>query len=377
MNASLVEYRLIDNGWSVRSRRSMFTLASDGTLSPEECAAFGVTPDEARETSSWLLDRVGYVLGANGRGGSGIFVETSDGGTALLTARHVIVPAVLSGEVTVARYVRESSVARSVEPVAIRMASRVDAALLRIRDAENFPRLAHSEWDPSGSPPLSKGMGVIAAGAPGKWKSEPDAASRVIESMKTLFFWTAVIDPNHDGPIQCDVDDGIKSLPSTFAGMSGGPVIDTHRRLVGINKGEDRDCKDGYLYVTPRRSWDDLYSPFMPADLPTDYVRQEALLVKHARPKDAAPDEAAIDVAFRCEFFWSPTSPGHQYGEFGRIVAVVLGNEPTSRRYVINTESIFYLPSDHDNETRRRALEEEAFFLLESMRYETLPDGES
>ena len=349
---------------------------SDGSITAEECAAFGVTQDEAREISTWLLERVGYAIGSTGRGGSGIFVEAPDGRTALLTARHVLIPCILSGEVTVAHYA--SGKARSVETNALRMASRADAALIFLPpDSVSLPRLSRSDWDPLAAPALSKGVGLISVGAPGIWKSKPDLARRVIDTMKTLLFWTAVIDPrDNSGFIVCDVDENIKSLPSTFRGMSGGPVVDTDRRLVGINKGEYRKAPDGRLLATPRDAWKDLYYPFEPPDdMPTDYVRQAAILGLKARHEAADPRATPVDISLACEFLWSPSKPEHQYGEIGRVFAVTFGSSAETTRYIANTESIFFLPPGHDDESRYQALREEAQFFLESMRYRNVTDA--
>lgn len=337
-------------------------------LSPEECAAFGVTPEQAKTLCTWVMERVGYVLGSTGRGGSGVFVETTDGHTALLTARHVLIPAILSGEVTVAHYLTQT--ARSVEPSAVRIAARADAALVFVPDGLVPARLSPQDWNPDTEPSVTSGQGVIAAGAPSEWKTEPDLARRVIQSARTLLFWTAVTNPNAQGYVVCDVNEKITSMPSTFRGMSGGPVFDTNRQLVGVNKGEQRGMTDGKLFATPRRAWQDLYVPFMPTkDMPTDYMHQVAgmpLLVRH---EDAPPSSDPVLASFLAEYFWSLSNPEHRYGEFGRIIAIVFGHTPVTTRYKVNVESAFFLPQNHTEETRGEALREEAVFMLEEMRY--------
>jgi hypothetical protein len=341
---------------------------TDWTLTEDECAAFGLTVDQAKSLSDWVLARVGYVVGRNGRGGSGVFVEAPNGRTALLTARHVLIPAVISGDVSVAFH--DDARAYPVEFNALRMARRADAALVFLADGARIPRLTVAEWDPRGPADVTKGMGIVAAGAPGEWKSEPDVVQRVIKSMKTLLFWTAVTEPNRDGLIVCDVDGRIKSLPSTFRGMSGGPVFDSGRRLVGINKGEFRGAPDGMLFATPRKAWMDLFYPFEPpGDMPTDYTRQLAGHTFLARHENAPTESPPVAVGFACEYFWSATKAEHRFGEFGRIYAATFGSSPEASRYVVNVESLFNLPPGHDDASRRAAFEEEARYMLESMRY--------
>lgn len=344
-------------------------------MTPEERALFGISEQQEQEISSWVLERVGYVLGATGRGGSGVFVELPDGRTALLTAGHVLIPAILSGEVTVAHY--NSGKAVSVEPAAVRMARRADAALIFLPATLTIPaRLPTADWDPRGggvaAPKL--GDGLISAGAPGAWKAEPDLARRVISSMKTLLFWTAVIDPkDHDGLLVADVDEKLQDLPSTFRGMSGGPVFTIDRRLIGVNHGEHRGVSDGRLYAVHRADWDDLLHPFdPPADMPVDFNRQEMGAVLYARHELAPSNSAPVLFTFEAEFFWSPSNPDHQYGEIGRVVCVTVGNSPETRRYRINVESIFHLPPDHTEEERAGELQREAMLMLKSMRYEAV-----
>jgi hypothetical protein len=343
-------------------------------FSPAECAAFGISIDEARAISKWTMERVGYVLGLDGRGGSGVFVEMSDGRTALLTARHVLVPAILSGEVTVAHYL--SRKIRSIEPTAIRFAARSDAAIVVVPDGLVQARLAKGDWNPDGALEALPGQGAIAAGAPGEWKAEPDLARRVIESMKTLLFWTAVVDADAGGLLVCDVDEKLATIPSTFRGMSGGPVFDIGRRLLGINKGEQRGRPDARLFATPRRSWQDLYSPFLsPDDMPTDYTHQTAVLQVSVSHESSPTNSHPILATFLAEFFWSPSNPTHKFGEFGLITAMMFGHRPATTRYRINVESIFFLPVQHNQRERLQAFRDEAVLMLEEMGYRVLPPG--
>jgi hypothetical protein len=319
------------------------------------------------------MGRVGYILGANGRGGSGVFVETTDGRTALLTARHVLIPAILSGEVTVAHYTTHNVL--SVEPTTIRIAARADAALVFVPYGLVPARLTAQDWDPDTGRDVTSGQGVIAAGAPGEWKSEPDLVRHIIESVRVLLFWTAVTSPDEQGLIACDVDDMITTIPTTFRGMSGGPVFDATRQLVGINKGELRGRTQRKLYATPRRSWRDLYHPFVPTeDMRIDYMHQVAGLSLHVRHKDAPPSSDPILISFLTEYFWSLSNPTHRFGEIGRLITVVFGHNPVTTRYRVNVESVFFLPQGHDEKSRGEAFREEATLILDEMSYVVVSD---
>jgi hypothetical protein len=344
------------------------------TMGAAALEAFGVTEQQEREISGWTLERVGYVLGADGRGGSGVFVEMPNGSTALLTARHVLVRAILSGDIAVAGYI--AGVARSVQPVALRISARADGALLFVPGDLQVARLSCAEWDPNSQPQIAKGRPVIAAGVPRCWKDEPDLEKRRINSMKTLLFWTAVVAPPEAGVcdfIQCDIDEKIPGLPSTFRGMSGGPVFSLNQELVGINKGECRGDADGILFSLPREAWRDLYYPLDPtADMPSDYRRQEMGAVFFARDESQPDDAAPVRVQFEGDVYWSESDPTHQYGEFGRVLCARFGADPETRRYAINMESVFFLPIDHSEEDRGEALRAEGEAILTSMGFRAI-----
>jgi len=218
---------------------------------------FGITEKDEIEITEFILRRVGYVFAKNGRGGSGIWVETLDGRTALLTARHVVIAAVLSGELSVSYFA--SGVARSVGINALSIDPTHDAALVYPFEPSLVPeRLSVEDWDPAGMPAIHGGAPVISTGVPGEFKATPNVELRKIDWMKTLLYWTAVIDPERDGAIVCDVDESNPNIPKSFRGISGGPLFDINRRLLGVNWAEKRRIKggtDGVLRVTPRSVW--------------------------------------------------------------------------------------------------------------------------
>lgn len=342
---------------------------NDVPLSGADAAAFGLTETQASELSDWIQARVGHVLGASGRGGSGVFVEAPDGRTALLTARHVLIPAVLSGEASVV-VPHGPDKGRCAKVVALRAARRADAALLYLETDVSVARITLREWDPRMMPQVLRGQGVVAAGAPGEWKSTPNLDERSIELTRVLLFWTALTETNANGQLQCDVDESVRALPRSFKGMSGGPMFDLQRHLIGINKSEHRDVLDGNLFATRRDAWEDLFHPFEPPpNAPTDYIIQKALHTFRVRPRGSAGDTGTIDAAFLCEFLWSPSEPDYRYGELGRVTGMQLALGQGPENYIINIESTFHLPSNHDEVSRREALEEEVRFLLDSMGY--------
>src|SRR5688572_33325528 len=73
----------------------------DRFLTEEAYRGFGLSKRDGDELSRWIIARVGYVSGADGRGGSGVFVKTVRDEFALLTARHVVVGCLETGLVSI------------------------------------------------------------------------------------------------------------------------------------------------------------------------------------------------------------------------------------------------------------------------------------
>jgi hypothetical protein len=346
-------------------------------MSPEELQAFGVTEEEERLLQEWLRARMGTILGADGRGGTGTFIQLKDGRVALLTARHVVVRCILTGAMTADRLTRASNPSRSVEPCAIRIDSRKDAALLFFSEGE-LPGefVPYDEWAPA-LPELAAGMAIIVAGVVGEWK-EIDLATRTIPTTKWLHFWTGITDPQgHGGFIVCDVNEADMRLPSSFGGMSGGPCISPRRRLLGVNTAEIRrkaGSTVGEFFVTRLTDLGNLFSPYVPPpDAPTDYMHQKACLAFRAvSRKDRRVEVAA---AVMVEYFWSRSNPDAPEGRVGRIIGARFGDAGAGGRYVINTESVFRWYDGDSNEDRLRALYEELAFFLQDTGFDLVHES--
>jgi hypothetical protein len=339
-------------------------------VTPEELEAFGVTDEDARDTSEWLRLRMGTILGADGRGGTGTFIELPDGRAALLTARHVVVRCILTGEMTAARLTELG--ARSVEPLAIRIDCRKDAAFL-VFNADELPGevVPFKEWSQP-APELVAGIPAIVSGVVGEWK-QPDLATRTIPATKWLRFWTGVTDPrDHQGYIVCDVDEANPELPKSFRGMSGGPCISTNRRLLGVNMGEIRrkaGAAQGEFFVTPLSDLGNLFNPYAPpADAPSDYMHQQGRLAFTAVSRN--DKRVKVPAVVSVEYLWSRSEPDGPHGRVGRIIAARFGEANGGGRYVINTESVFHWYDGDTDEDRLRALYDELAFFLQDTGFE-------
>lgn len=340
-------------------------IVQDLLLTPEEYRVFGLTSKEGEELYRWVFERVGYVIGADGRGGSGVFVKTPEGRIALLTARHVVFPCILSGEVQVAASI--DGKARFKMPRSVRVSATCDAALVTMPDDFQAPAyLEPDAWDPFHHSDPTPGDHVIAAGMPGLWKAEPDLERRRIDGARTLVLWTVARDGLHQGGlIECKADKRIGGLPSTLRGMSGGPLFTISRRLLGVIRLETISASvDGSLFSTPRCAWVDLFHPWRPDhDVPADLM---GVSVGHDLIRDRAGG-FEMPLQIQAELYWSPSEPNLKYGGFGRVNAIVFRAGDPARQFPVNVEWIFYFESDHQEHDRMRALREEAPLLLRAL----------
>ena len=340
-------------------------------MTPEELSAFGVNQEEAEEIGAWIRRRTACVVGADGLGGSGVFVRLEDGHLAVLTARHVVVACILTGEITVARIDKAGS--RSIEPIKISIDNRTDSALLLV-DEGVLPgeALAFPEWT-SEAVEVSKGMPVISTGAVGEWK-DINHDSREIRLTKVLGFWTGVVEPkNTSVMIVCDIDETNGELPKSFRGMSGGPLFSVARKFAGINTTEERypgGPNSGRLAITPAFSLLALYTPFRPAeDAPKDYIRQGAAYSFLAVNKE---DKKTVRTLLGVDFFWSSGSPEATDGQIARIDTIQFFHLPGSERYLVNMEAIFRWYDLNNEENRLAALQEELVFFLTRIGFESV-----
>jgi hypothetical protein len=148
---------------------------------------------EGTRLCRWIFERVGYVVGGDGRGGSGVFVKTSEGRIALLTARHVVTRCILTGELQVAACVDGKG--RFKTPLSVHLSTKCDAALLTMPEGFAPPMyLEPDEWAPMHHSDPPSGTYVIAAGMPGQWKADPDLQQKHIARGKTLLLWTEAKD---------------------------------------------------------------------------------------------------------------------------------------------------------------------------------------
>jgi hypothetical protein len=334
-------------------------------LTSEEYAKFGLSQAEGEQLYRWVFERVGYVVGADGRGGSAVFVRTPEGRTALLTASHVVIRCILTGEIQVAALIDGRG--QFKQPLSIRLSIKCDAALLTMRDDFPIPAcLEPTDWDPDRYTEPPPGTHVIAAGMPGMWKAEPDVEKRRIDGGRTLLLWTeakAVSTLSH--LIEIRANKRIDGLPTTLRGMSGGPLFTTRRELLGVLNAETLDeAVEGSLFSTGRNAWRDLFHPWVPDDVPSDLRGVTACCDIAIGDRDKGTD---IPLQLVAELFGSPSNPNHRHGGVGRIISIEFYKDHPTRQCLVNVEWIFHFDLDHQEAERKRAFEEEIRPLLSAL----------
>lgn len=327
-------------------------------MSDSSIEAFGVSEAEASATNEWIQKRTATVVGDDGRGGSGVYLELENASRAVLTARHVVLRAIISGELTIAPLGWNNT--RSVPPRTITIHAEVDAALLRLQNNEDAPEyLSYAEWACQEPSSLEQGTAVICSGAVGEWKTTPDLSTRIIELTMVPQYWTSIVRAaDEHGAFCADIDEKKRPLPLSFAGMSGGPFFSLSRRLLGILTTELRNIseEDGLAVGQTLASMALLFPPYDPPTLlgeAHEVIEDREILiglVDHRRTDDNTP----IPVFIRVQLLRSQsTSEGNNARDVVRAYAVQIMEPPRAREYIINVEAVATRHGTSDEDLKR------------------------
>lgn len=312
------------------------------------CKRFGMSSEEVDQLQTYFLECTALLVGGAGRGGSGVVVELDDGSTGIFTAAHVVFACLLSGELTV---LPGSMVpARSFVPTWIRLDDITDTALLKVPDNIDIPaRVPYADWRDAvtQAPPLD--LLVISNGGVGEWKEGIDVTARTIAKNKVLHYWGPTVAFDSSRKACCiDVDESEQTLPASFAGMSGGPVFSSRKKLLGLNATEVRHLtgSTGRLWFTPLKAVGTLLHPFDPGvALPPDCGERPFVLdvVAEARAKpDQIEPDGGIIVRAKGAIHHSEKATDARFGLFGRMSGVYLAPGSTAADQPISVESLFY-----------------------------------
>ena len=335
----------------------------------------GTMPDILKLADD-IAQKSGLVLGKDGRGGSGTCVRLDNGDLALLTAKHVVVDCLLTGELSIAR----SSDKCTDLPKRIRMDSTQmgDAAYVVLRRQDGkAPAIPFSQWTQN-TQKLGTGAFGLASGFPGELRKPINKICQALCALRRLFgatvkqaiiprhmFFQTAISRTSSDLVVCSIDERIKGFPTTLRGMSGGSLFTLDGDFVGVLIEERRKLTpvSGELDVLLPGAFTELYTPFQPPPgSPTDYWGQQAwspvFNIVHMNDKKR---KAKIQVS--AELFWSEKSRASQYGRMGRISFFTFIIPGFKQQYPVNTEALFYW--DEDTEAAKlKALHEAIVFLL-------------
>lgn len=290
--------------------------------------------DEEGSTAAWIASRLGWVLGSDGCGGTGVFIDMEDGQLALLTARHVVIDCILTGEMTVGRLDRAGR--KSSLPDAIRIDNCSDAAILLV-DRNTFygDTVPYAEWTRP-IVELSDGMLVIVSGVVGKWKVSGTAVHH-FSSTKILHLDTQIVNADRQGKVICHVDEKETQLPDTFEGMSGGPCVSEDRRLLGLNTAELRrryGANDGEILITPLSR----IGLFKPIQIGVNPTIQRQVTMAFWAISDNGP---RVCVSVAAQLIFSQGEPDAPPERLGSIAAMRIVTPKSASLYSMNCRYTF------------------------------------
>lgn len=310
--------------------------------------ALQLTEEEGEARQRLIERRLGIVLGREGGGGSGVFITDQYGRVGLLTARHVVVPAAISGEVTVLPCGLVPTRSRPVTSIWVEPCS--DIAFCVLEPDEGYDPIAIDAWNRAVA---SSGDLAVGSGAPGEWKLGVDRDARTIETTKVLHFWAGVLPGLRSGLVPLDVDESNPALPSSFAGMSGGPVFDRAGMLTGVLTAEIRrmSASNGQLLYTPIAEASSIFDPFVqPDSWPTDMCCRQAPFTAQAFYLCKDGQHVDVQVTVRAERWRSAATPEAKGGRVGRICGVKLHSAACPEGVPINVEYVFDYYTDDDDD---------------------------
>jgi hypothetical protein len=310
--------------------------------------------DEARARE--LVPLAAVVIGANGKGGSGVCVQLEDGAIAVLTAKHVVLECLRNtGRVRIAAYN-----VKSQDPELIRMDStqQGDSAYLMFKEPPTTVKaVPYPDWTTSRLD-LEVGQRVITVGFPSFLRKRE--GNMLIPRIAWLGDSIVAIQGNH---IVSGINEIIEGMPNTLEGFSGAGLFSDDGRFIGVVVEEKRRLTEsfGELYSLLPSGYAGLYTPFSAP--PGRYHNDQRALRITLLRRDGTGIQAIVGVLAQC--IWSRTDPAERYGRLFSLEFVIPG---INEHYPININSEFTWTGNAEAD-RIRAMEEEFRFLLLRMRW--------
>ena len=302
------------------------------------------TDSDLVKFNHFAMAHMGTIYNRFGPLGTGVFVETADG-IALLTAKHVALPALLFGPPSIGDCI---SGQESFPVGYIRIASDVDAALMYF-DPEHHTTgaLTSAAVQAAMEESVSIGDEIVCCGLPREMAKNIDSTNKKVESSVALQVFSEIRSVT-TGSLECTPPMD-KRLPPTYGGMSGGPAFTSDGRLLGIVQAEVRKGADPVhtIRVTPAPRLRQLFFPSLPpGNWQTDYWQQSVgmnfdLRLVIGKKLEILPGT----VEFR--LIHSPSDPYSENGTFAEIRKLHLPMEGRTELYEVGTRS--YVPVDPGN----------------------------
>ncbi|MDD2772509.1 MAG: serine protease [Elusimicrobiales bacterium] len=321
-----------------------------------------------------LLSCAGIIVGADGRGGSGTFVQLKDGQIALLTAKHVVLECIrATGEAYIAAPYFEEKLRR---PQMIRMDSsqQADAAFAIFSDpSPKMQPIPYCDWTTDVAE-IKIGDPVLACGFPGSLRQVSG------RSIKPIFgSLNDRVRSRQGHTIVCGINELNETLP-TFAGMSGGGLFSHDGRFLGIIVNECRKITPthGEIHSLIPSGYAELYREFkLPCNPPKGgYIGMKRSIALRLFNADGS---TRATVGCLGEFLLAQKDLTHPYARFGRMLTLEFIFPNGDVHYPVNIESLFTWEEDTE-EGMLAALYEEFRFLLMRMGWlvsSEEPDGTS
>ena len=318
-----------------------------------------------------VLRRIVLLNGASGGLGSGLLVEHPSGGTGVLTALHVAVRAILQNKLT-ASFTRVSNL--EIEPIALRLAARSDAALLKFSRPLPQGALSIKDWQSLGHESSWSNKDVYSIGLPAFMRRKRSGLRAWWNRADGVVIPCKLTSMNADNLVVGEIPVGSR-VSSSLAGISGGPVFSEGGELIGINTIESViGNKVTELHITPRQNWGDLIEPFRPGDELDDYEFSRQQFHSHLglrNPGTQIFDGPFFHAVVNGGVWRSRSKPEHKWGCYGRIENILIDGS----RYPINIESVYSIQDRHSRDTWQVGFNAEVMTLFRLMSLESVRLG--